>query len=60
MNINVKLSIGYPGAMVEDTLEVDDDILEGMTDQVKDDYFNQLTEEWAEQYVEYWYEEEDE
>lgn len=57
MIVRAKLSIGYPGAIQEDDVEIDDDILEGLTPDERADVIDQHVEQWANDYIEWWYEE---
>lgn len=56
MIVNAKLSIGYPGAMQEEELEIDDSALEGLTPEQCEDVINEQVEQWANEHIEYWYE----
>lgn len=57
MKIQAKLSIGYPGAMQEDEIEIDDEELEGLTQEEREKVIEGFVEEWANQHIEYWWEE---
>ena len=50
------LSIGYPGAMQEDEIEVPDEELEDLSEEEKEKIIEETLEEWANQHIEYWYE----
>lgn len=55
MIIRAKLSIGFPGAMQEDDIEIEDEELEGMTETQKEQYLDEQVGLWANQLIEYWY-----
>lgn len=57
MIIQAKLSIGYPGAIREEELEIDDEALEGLSEKEQENVKEDTVREWAEQIIEYWYEE---
>lgn len=57
MIIQAKLSIGYPGVIREDELEIDDEALEGLSEKEQENVKEDTVREWAEQIIEYWYEE---
>lgn len=59
MIVNAKLSIGYPTAMVEDQLEIDDKLLEGLTKEEREHKIYEEVAVWANEYIEYGYEEEE-
>jgi hypothetical protein len=58
MRIKVHLTIGYSMADCDDILEIDDEDLEGMTEDEREEFLMKETEEWANNYIEYYYEEE--
>lgn len=56
MKVHAKLSIGYPSAMREENLEIEDSALEGLTEDEKDEYINKEVRIWANDFIETWYE----
>lgn len=59
MKINATLSIGFPDATYEDVIEIDDEELEGLTEEEKKERFEEEVKEWAWNYIEIWWEEDD-
>lgn len=58
MKVKVYLSIGYSNeASRNDTLEIFDEEIEGLTDDQKEEYIMNSVKEWADNYIEYGYKE---
>jgi hypothetical protein len=57
MKLEVHLSIGYPTADCEDTLDIPDEELEGLNEAEKEELFNTYLQEWADNYIETWWKE---
>jgi len=57
MKIKVGLSIGLSGCRIIEEIEVDDEELEGLSDEEKVNHLNEYAKEHADNYVDYWYEE---
>jgi hypothetical protein len=55
MKIKVHLSIGYVTADQEDTIDVPDEELEGLSDTMKDKVIEEWVQEWANNYIETWW-----
>lgn len=51
MKIKVKLDIGYPTAIHEDILEIDNDLLEGKSEKEVDEIIDKETVEWSWNYI---------
>lgn len=60
MKFKVTLSIGFPGARHEDTLEIEESELEGMSEEEREKYINEAAWEWAYNYIDVWWEKEEE
>jgi hypothetical protein len=56
MKIRVSLSIGYPSAKRETVLEIDDEVLEGITEEEQEKIINEYIEEWMWNYIDTGYE----
>lgn len=52
MKIKVKLSIGYPGAIWEDTIDVDDEEIEGLSSDEVEEVIDEAATSWAANYIE--------
>lgn len=54
--IRVTLSIGYPGANIEDKLHIPDVELDRRTPEKKTDLIQEYVDEWKAGYIECWWE----
>ncbi len=52
MDIRVSLSIGYPGSEHKDIIEIDDEGLEGLTEEERNRVIDDAVKEWAWNYIE--------
>lgn len=52
MDIKVSLSIGYPGAVREDIITIEDEALKGLAKKMRNAVIDGAVEEWAWNYIE--------
>jgi len=52
MKVKAYLSIGYSNADQEETIDIDDSEIEGMTEKERDEYINEVVQCWADNYIE--------
>ena len=57
IKLEVRLSIGFPGASLEEELEIDDDEVEGMDPEKREAYLEAEVKEWAFNFIEWGYKE---
>lgn len=59
MKLKVYLSIGFVGANREDEIKIDDEDLEGLTPEQREECLWQIAQEWANNYIEIWHKEDE-
>jgi hypothetical protein len=59
MKIKATLGIGFCKADRETEIDIDDDELEGMTEEEQNEYINETVQTWADNYIDIGWEKED-